>query len=170
MYKNPLDVAGKCSVEGAKAEDVFANILREEGYEVERSSFQDQLRHIDLYATKNGQTFSVDVKARKRLRREDNNAQDELIWVECLSVSGKLGWAFSSVNYIVFEREKDFVMVPQKKLASFVKQNCDLKKIAHHPVQALYKKYERPGRKDCLTLIKGTDIEKMAKKIYLKSR
>ncbi len=169
MYRNVRDTTGNCAQSGTRAEDIFAELLRKEGYTITPSTRVEQFRHIDLHAEKNGQKFTFDVKARKKLLRENTEAQDDLIWVECLSVSGKIGWAFSSVNYIAFERENDFVVVPQKKLADFVAKKCNLKKIAYHPSQALYCKYERPGRKDCLTLIRGSDIVALSKKILPKN-
>lgn len=167
-YRNQLDATGTCSEVGAKAEEVFAEILRKEGYEVRMANFSEQMRHLDIIATKNKKEFTFDVKSRKKVSRSDDSAQDSLVWIEVLSVSGRMGWAFSNVDNIAFEREKDFVVVSQKKLADFVTKNCNLKKIAYTAKDAVYCKYERSGRKDCLTLIKNEDIVKLAKKIFPK--
>lgn len=167
-YVNQFDKAGECAAQGANAEKTFKDILIAEGGEVKEATFAEQMTHVDFIVNKNNAIFRYDVKARKRVSRNDSGYQDDLIWIEIQSVSGELGWLFGVADFIVFERALDFVVVERKKLENFVKVNCNFRKIAFTAKEALYCKYQRRGRKDCLTLIKGFDIEAIAKKIIKK--
>jgi hypothetical protein len=167
-YVNKFDKGGNCSVQGSNAEKSFKDILISEGMSVRDASIQEQISHVDFIVTFNNQITRYEVKSRKKINRNDNDSQDELVWIEIQNVRGDLGWLYGASDYIVFEREKDFIVVDREKLADFITLKCNLRKIARRASEALYIKYQRWGRNDCLTLIQNSDIESLAKKIYLK--
>jgi hypothetical protein len=169
QYVNNRDVNGICSAHGHKTEDVFHELLKAEGFPVRRATRkEDMFEHFDFEVNKNNKLIKYEVKARKRVSRSDDNYQDELIWCEILNVLGENGWVFACADYIAFEREKDFVIVEREKLADFIKLKCNLRKQAYRAEDALYCRYQRRGRKDCLTLIKGSDIEGLAERFIKK--
>jgi hypothetical protein len=72
-------------------------------------------------------------------------------------VAGNQGWLYGASDYIVFERESDFVIVPRGNLVSLCERlvsNVTVDKSK----DCLYKKYSRKDRKDELSLIKMKDI------------
>jgi dipeptidyl aminopeptidase/acylaminoacyl peptidase len=167
-YVNPLDKNQECALHGERAEKSFKEILINEGFTVKDATVPEQKTHVDFIATKNNQITRYDVKARKRVNRQDDKYQDDLIWIEIQNIWGGLGWLFGASDYIVFEREKDFVVVDRQKLADFVTVHCNLRKNARYADEALYARYQRFGRKDCLTMIRGEDVQGLAKTIYSK--
>jgi Holliday junction resolvase len=142
LYVNKFDKTKACAVQGQFAEKTFRDILVSEGFVVREADFKEQRSHIDLIATLNNKTLKYDVKARKKVSRQDNNYQDELVWLELINVAGNVGWLLGAADYIVFEREKDFVIVNREKLFEFVKVTCDLNKKAFYPQDALYARYK----------------------------
>ena len=168
-YVNKFDFNKQCAIQGTQAESGFREILVNQGFKVRDADGVEQRNHVDLISTENNKNVRYDVKARKKLGRGDNQYQDELVWIEIQNVRGDLGWLFGAADFIVFERDKDFIVVDREKLADFVQRTCNLRKIARYSDEALYCRYQRQGRKDCLTLIRNEDLEKIAKKIYLKT-
>jgi hypothetical protein len=168
-YVNKFDRTKECSIQGNKAEASFKDLLINEGLHVREADMVEQRNHVDLIVNENNRKVRYEIKSRKKINRSDDQYQDSLIWIEIQNVRGDLGWLFGASDYIVFERNKDFVVVDREKLADFVTRTCNLRKVARHADEALYSRYQRFGRKDCLTLIRNEDIEKLAKKVYLKA-
>jgi hypothetical protein len=168
-YVNKFDTNKACAIQGDKAENSFKNLLISEGLQVRDADTVEQRNHVDLIANENNQNVRYEIKSRKKISRSDDDYQDSLVWIEIQNVRGDLGWLFGASDYIVFERNKDFVVVDREKLADFVTRTCNLRKVARNAGEALYARYQRFGRKDCLTLIRNEDIEKLAKKVYLKA-
>ena len=79
---------GKYSLElkhGQEAEETFAELAELNGYIVEEAtSYSNIVEHIDFNLTSRQgiSDFSVDVKARKKSRRNDTWYEDQMIWVE----------------------------------------------------------------------------------------
>ena len=82
----------------------------------------EQFSHVD-YVTDIGK---IDVKARKRVSRTDEDVQDELVWLEFKNVQGKQGWIYGKADIIAFEREEDFLLVKRDDLAKLGEDLCDL--------------------------------------------
>jgi len=169
FYRNQRDVTGECSAHGHAAETVFRELLKAEGYTVTDATMEEQRNHVDFIATRNNSNTRFDVKARKKISRQDNNYQDEFVWVEILNVRGDKGWVFGGADFIAFEREKDFLIVRRDKLADFIQKTCNLRKQAFHPSEALYCRYQRRGRQDCVTLITAEDLVKLTERTILKN-
>ena len=70
---------------GQGVEAMFAKLLNERTTNVREANMQEQFSHVD-YLSDFGK---IDVKARKRIARSDNNTQDDLVWLEFKNVQGK---------------------------------------------------------------------------------
>jgi hypothetical protein len=129
---------------GQNVEQSFARLLKQRDPNYQKANREDQFRHID-YHTNFG---TIDVKAKKRINRSDSKEQDELVWVEFLNVQGRDGWLKSAVDIIAFERSNDFLLVKRNYLLGLAKSICNLKDRVKNSRDALYKGYQREGRKD----------------------
>ena len=143
--RNKYDKTGECVQSGIGAEQIFDQIAESKNLEVKNARRRENIhKHIDKYVTsendKRVETWSVDIKARKKTSRSDSNAQDEWIWIEFQNVRGNLGWLYGEADNIAFETQDGFVIVDRK---SFL---------------AKYKTYQRAGRNDLLTMVELSKI------------
>ncbi len=158
QYKNPRYWMG--GDRGLITENDFVKEAEKRNYEVIKSSKRDDMyKHIDFYLKKNGKAFSVDVKARKKTSRSDKSFDDEYTWVEFKNVAGGAGWLYGEANYIVFEREKEFIFIDRKELLKFCLDSVEDEHV-RHASKAIYKKYQRLDRKDVISRIKLDDAIK----------
>ena len=149
---------------GQRVEKEFTKLLKQRDPNYQKANREDQFRHID-YHTSFG---TIDVKAQKRISRSDSEEQDELVWVEFKNVQGRDGWLKSAVDIIAFERADDFLLVKRNYLLGLAKSICDLNKRVYSSKDALYKGYQRQGRKDLISIIKMSDIENLPHKTWKK--
>ena len=159
-YRNRFDKDGKCSREGHNAEDLFCEMAKDRGYITEKSSRQDNMhKHIDYTLEGKNKTVTVDIKARKRTSRRDKKFNDEWVWLELKNVQGRKGWLYGDADFIVFETEEDFVLVPRKSLIGLVNSTVrfDLS-FVERAYQAKYRIYQRAKRRDQITQVKMEDI------------
>jgi hypothetical protein len=154
---------GKYALElkhGEEAEETFAELAELNGYYIEESTnYSNIVEHIDFYlASKRGlDDFSVDVKARKKSRRNNTWYDDQMVWVEFHNVAGKKGWLYGEADKIAFEREKDFVIVDRVALTKFC-EKAVAPIFVKNVNEALYKIYRRKTRKDVISMVLMTDI------------
>lgn len=148
---------------GQRAEDAFARIASQRGWKVESAPERGNIDdHYDYVISKEGQTFKVEVKSKKRISRSDGGTQDELIWVELHGVREKdPGWLFGKADLIAFELKSSFRIVKRKDLLKRINELLDFSKYVDKPEDALYKQYSRPGRPDLLTMIKVEDLREV---------
>lgn len=159
-YINKLDKTGKCSKEGHAAEKTFGMLVQSKGYILQEATKEQNMKsHIDYFLEGKDKTVSVDVKARKRTSRKDKKFNDEWIWLEIKNVTGRDGWLYGKADFIVFEREQDFVLCPRKSLVELVNETVrfDLS-FVENAFQAKYRIYQRKGRRDQITQVKMQDI------------
>ena len=62
---------------------------------------------------------------------------------------------------IAFERDNDFVLIKRNYLLGMCQIKCDLSKKVTNSKDALYKGYQREGRKDLISIIKMSDVLEM---------
>lgn len=159
FYRNKYDTTGESSNMGGSAEVQFKEIAEKLGNQVAKASFREQISHIDFHIlNQKGEKYTVDVKSRKKIKRKDNNVDDEVIWIEFKNVQGKNGWIYGAANFIAFERENSFLIVSRPALAKLCEKIVDLSQINANIKYPLYTGYQRYGRKDLLSLIKIEDI------------
>ena len=143
---------------GLKAEISFTDVAKKKGYQVVHANKDANIyKHVDLYLTQHEHVTSVDVKARKKLSRRDNDYNDDLTWIEFKNVKGNDGWLYGKADKIVFEREKDFVLINRHMLQDFCEQKVS-DVFVDTSREALYKKYQRPNRRDVIILVKLDDV------------
>jgi hypothetical protein len=104
-------------------------------------------------------TWSVDIKARKKTRRSDDNAQDDWIWIEFQNVRGNTGWLYGEADCIAFETQDNFVIVKKDSLIKYVEGAVDMGKSVKYSGEAKYKTYRRAGRNDLLTMVELSEIK-----------
>ena len=121
---------------------------------------QDMFEHWDvegILAYLSDEPLKFDVKALKKVNREDDNFNDDVTWIEGTNVRGNDGWIKGKADYIVFEREDKWTVINRKELFNWTinKIRGNGNKIG----KGFYQVYQRPNRKDKLTLIKFSDID-----------
>jgi hypothetical protein len=143
---------------------MFARLLNKRTTDVRAADLKEQFSHVD-YISDFGK---IDVKARKRVARKDANVQDDLVWLEFKNVQGKFGWLYGKADWIAFERDEDFVLVKRHDLALMAEKLCDVGDRVAVGKDALYKGYQRSGRKDLLSIVKMSDILKLYHQLWTK--
>jgi hypothetical protein len=149
---------------GQRIEKAFASVLKHRDPNYRKANREEQFRHID-YFTSFG---TIDVKAKKKISRSDENEQEEFVWVEFQNVQGRDGWLRSGADIIAFERENEFVLVNRNYILGMAQVKCDLTKRVTSSKDALYKAYQREGRKDLISIVKMSDIINMPHRIWKK--
>jgi hypothetical protein len=146
---------------GEQAENVFILLAVQLGWKVSASSQRENIdEHWDYLIEKEGLAFKVEVKSRKRVKRNDDGTQSELTWVELHGVRPKdTGWLFGKADLIAFEKQNSFILVKKADLLAIVNKKVDLVAKVSEPADAVYKVYRRQGRKDKLTLLPMDDIQ-----------
>ena len=161
IQKNKYDKTGECLQSGLGAEQLFDQIAASKHLEVKNAKRRDNIqKHIDKYVTDDVGTWSVDIKARKKTRRSDDNAQDDWIWIEFQNVRGNTGWLYGEADYIAFETQDNFVIVKKDSLIKYVEGAVDMGKSVKYSGEAKYKTYRRAGRNDLLTMVELSEIKK----------
>ena len=161
--RNKYDKTGECIESGLGAEQIFDQIAESKNLEVKNARRRENIhKHIDKYVTgendKRVETWSVDIKARKKTSRSDSDAQDEWIWIEFQNVRGNLGWLYGEADNIAFETQDSFVIVDRKSLIDYVENAVDMGKPVRKSFLAKYKTYQRAGRNDLLTMVELSKI------------
>ena len=158
--KNKYDKTGECLQSGLGAEQLFDQIATSKHLEIKSAKRRDNIqKHIDKYITDDIGTWSVDIKARKKTRRSNNNAQDDWIWIEFQNVRGNTGWLYGEADYIAFETQDNFVIVKKDSLIKYVEGAVDMGKSVKYSGEAKYKTYRRAGRNDLLTMVELSEIK-----------
>ena len=159
--KNKYDKTGECLQSGLGAEQLFDQIATSKHLEIKSAKRRDNIqKHIDKYVIDDVGTWSVDIKARKKTRRSDDNAQDDWIWIEFQNVRGNTGWLYGEADYIAFETQDNFVIVKKDSLIKYVEGAVDMGKSVKYSGEAKYKTYRRAGRNDLLTMVELSEIKK----------
>ena len=115
-------------------------------------------KHIDL--TVDG--MKVDVKGMKRVNRWDDKFNPTIHWIEFQNVHGNKGWIYGEADYIAFEQPNEFIMIERETLLQWCREKITDRKLK--PKKELYKLYNRPGRKDVISLVLVEDLLKLPHK------
>lgn len=133
---------------GKSVEQEFAKIFKN----TEHSTIeQDMHEHWDVMVK-----YKIDVKGLKKIKRSDPYVNENVHWIEIMNVNHLLGWLYSEeTDFFAFELRKYWIIVEKKKLQKFIADNV-IKEFTNEP--ALYRLYNRVGRKDILTLVESFDL------------
>lgn len=115
------------------------------------SSDEDIYQHWDVKID-----IKIDVKAMKKINREDLEPNESIHYVEIKNVHGNKGWLYGDADYFAFEMKDYYVMVSKIKLQAMIADKCKEKIRCAKPT--LYQLYSREGRNDMMTLVKTVDL------------
>lgn len=149
---------------GQSVESDFAKLLKQRDPDFKKSTREEQFRHIDYHSF----FGTIDVKAKKKLNRLDSKGQDEFVWLEFKNIKGNVGWLCGETDIIAFERDNDFVLVSRSNLLDMAEKKCELNKRVTYSKDALYKGYQRKGRRDLISIVKMSDILSIPHRIWSK--
>ena len=145
-------------IRGRQAENEFAKAYLQDINWATKD--QDMFEHWDVEGILidiSDKPLKFDVKALKKVNRADDSFNDDVTWIEGTNVHGHDGWIKGKADYIVFEREDKWTIIKRDELF-----NWTINKIRRRGKQigkGLYQIYQRPNRKDKLTLINFSDID-----------
>lgn len=163
-YRNQFDTRG-ASAMGYSAEQRFSNLATSRGWSVQKATKkQDRQDKIDVILTgKNGETYSVDVKSRKKINSADKSVDDDIVWFEIVAVGHEYpGWLYGKANLIAFEKHWGFLIVEREKAARYVDIVVDKNAIVNTPEEAYRKIYHRKMFRGLLTWLFSSEVEKFA--------
>lgn len=148
----------QCYDQGKDVEIHFSGLAEAQGFIVEECSKEENMfEHIDFRITNEYGAVSLDIKSRKKRSRKDSSYDDDWVWLEFKNVKGECGWMYGKSDYIAFEREYDFVLVPRIKLLNWslaaIKDSNPDGEEAKSANSAKYKLYRRFRRKDSITQV-----------------
>lgn len=138
---------------GNLSESRFHNACVKRGYKCLKTDNETDIhQHIDFFIVGKKRNVTVDIKG--------NNYKNS-IWIEFKNVNGKDGWIYGSADYIVFDFTdlKYFVFVEREDLLQYCTENVtkQITTIEH----CTRKLYTRNGRKDLLTRLELSDLQKI---------
>jgi hypothetical protein len=149
-----------CFEIGQTAEERFASLL--EGSR--RATTQEDMHgHWDVMSA-TGMKF--DVKAMKKWKRADPEPTDRIHFVELRNVQGKLGWLYGEADYIAFETRAHWIVVKRRTLMPFIEGLTENSEQSLKP--AVYRLYQRNGRKDLMTVVPTVDLLAISEEIIKK--
>lgn len=163
-------------IKGLDAAEVFVSFIEKNyGGKFKASSKEtDMFDHIDYeYTANNGKVITIDFKAVKYIYRlvDDSSDDDWYNIVELTSVNGSAGWVFGKADYICFETNDSWLMVPRIKLAKFITDNVK----DEEPIIGLkctpdfhLRKYQRVSRNDVITVVTKDELIKLSNKVIKK--
>ena len=151
-----------CYQVGKSAEQRFAPHLSRPRFATDK---EDMEEHWDVVSEEGAK---YDVKAMKRWRRTDPEPTDRMHYVELRKVRGELGWLYGGADYITFETRSHWIVVPRKKLVFFIEGATEKNERSNKP--AVYKLYQREGRKDLMTVVPTMDLLAISEVIINKTK
>ena len=146
--------------QGRRAEVCFKGLAERRGYTVIQTSAASNIReHIDFILVRDNEPdkTAVDVKARKKVSRYSDEYDDENVWIEFNNVRGNPGWLYGKADKIAFERAFDFVLVDRESLKEYCEATVS-PVIVKSRAEAIYKSFQRNGRKDVISRVPMKDI------------
>ena len=147
---------------GSKAENIFARLAAKMGWKVTQASTYNNIhQHWDFLLEKPNKRFKIDVKAMKRISRQDSCVQDTWFWVELHGVRRHdRGWLYNGrADLIAVEKMDAFVLVKRLDLIALVERVVDRRDIVSSTRAAKYKVYSRPRRPDLISMIETAALE-----------
>ena len=150
---------------GTIAENKFAEACQKIGITCVKSNTWDDINlHVDFTMILKDKKRTVDVKARRKHNRYDNNFDYDMTWIELTNVQGKKGWAYGSEYFLAFELEDSFLLFKREDVLNFT-----LNKMTGAKGKDFYQTYQRSGRKDEIVKVSMIDMRnEVEHKIILK--
>lgn len=152
------------------------SLLRGKAFEEQMlNSFRDIIKTSfsdDVFEKKDfKQVVSFQAKSLGSILREYEHSSEHYKWVEMMNVNGDGGSIISEVDYLVFELQAYYLIVPRENLFKFCKSRMDatnrlkrdnikelLEGTSHDLRSLCYRPYTRRERNDVLLLVPTIDI------------
>ena len=80
---------------------------------------QDVYEHWDVKID-----IKIDVKAMRKINRDDQTPNENFHYVEIKNVNGDKGWLYGDADYFAFEMKDYYVMVSKVKLQAMIADKC----------------------------------------------
>jgi len=141
----------------------FSLACQKKGLETtEATRQQDVNEHWDwkISNPKTKKISLVDVKGARKKSRSDARLNYDITWLEFKNVRGDDGSLLGKADYIAFEQKDYFLICKRKDLVSWVKEKITDKNFVQYSREAMYRYYQRYGRKDVITMVLISDIKK----------
>ena len=126
---------------------------------------EDSVQKFDMTMT-----LKIDFKGMKRKNRAEGLNQN-IHWIECKNVQGKLGWLYGNADMFVFEIENYYITVWKDDLQELVKKRV-VKEFNEDGTpkysKELFRLYQRRGRKDIITMVPTVELCAIAASIIPK--
>ena len=124
---------------------------------------QDITEHWDFCGNyEDHKDIKVDVKAIKKVNREDAYPDDSVHFVEIKNVMGNDGWLYGIADYIAFELRHCFMLVDRPRLVNKI-LNTPIPEKIHVSERSVNKKtftyYSRKGRNDLFIMVPTEFLE-----------
>jgi len=162
VYHNRFDTRGASEM-GSSAEQRFSKLASSRGWSVKKSTFRmNKQDKIDFVISKRGVgELSVDVKSRKRLKRQRQTSNDDIVWLEIMAVGHEHpGWLYGEAKLLAFEKDWGFLIVDREKVANYVDASVDKNTIVKTPEEAHKKIYHRKTFRGLLTWLFSSEVER----------
>jgi len=118
-----------------------------------------------LRFVKNGNDFTVDVKAHKHKWR-NGPLLDDYFWIEWKNVRGNTGWISGTADYIAFIYYNNIHFYERCNLKDTARSFIDFNKHVDKSSLALNCIYTRRDRKDEVSLISISRLNKITKPVF----
>jgi len=148
-----------------RSEKRFSDLCLSKKYKVLKSTKdQDIKEHWDFKVNNS----LIDVKGAKKISRSDDEYNYEIAWLEVQNVRGDIGWLKGKADFIAFEQKDFFLIVKREDLLNWLRTKVTNTKMVSSSKKALYRLYQRNGRKDIIIMAKIKDFAKDLKTWKLK--
>jgi hypothetical protein len=138
----------------------FKNMCLGKKFQISKATKnQDIYEHWDFKVNKS----LVDVKGLKKVSRSDGNYNHDIAWLEIQNVRGNLGWLKGKADFIAFEQKDYFLIVERGSLLNWLRKKITNVNFVTSSRLALYRLYQRSGRKDIISMVKISDFKKEIK-------
>jgi hypothetical protein len=147
---------------GKRTEEKFKQLMLNKGFTVIKSNEdEDMFKHWDFKCKAPNKDDApwvrYEVKARKKLNRNDKDYDDSILWIERRNKRGDIGWLYGEADYVVFSTKDAWLFVSRLDLVEFVESLMISEDLVY--TKQLYRWYRRDGNLDEVLLLKMKDIE-----------
>ena len=147
-------------MERNEAEEAFATLLADP---VWAGFKQDLYEHWDVMGVLTAVTtksYKYDVKGLRRNSRA-GPIDPDITWIESKNTRGEPGWVHGKADYVAFEQPNTWVIVDRERLLDFMRKKID-PVFVDNVGDALYKLYQRKGRRDVISKARMSDMRAIA--------
>lgn len=134
-----------------ESEKEFYNLFKDR-IRREATKEEDMFLHFDVVID----GIKIDVKGLKKFNRSDLEVNPDVHWVELRNVRGNKGWLYGEADKIAFETVNGYLLINRIDLHAFCKRKVVDRNIYNE--KYIYKLYQRPNRKDVITLVLTNDL------------